>query len=209
MKKHQAQILYKVMLPHLPELVTDGRKLLMLSPIGHTLRALLIDDSSYRSEDFYFHWFIMPMCIARDYIILGYGERLLAPDGTSGWSTDIPDLPMRMVEAVRRQALPRLLQLKTEDDVIAEMRARAGEDINALQYTAYLQILQGRFEAAEVALNKIIASVEPNARRWEKDIADEARFMVIELQRDQDATVRLVRKFQDETLKNLKLERWH
>jgi hypothetical protein len=208
MKKRQAQILYKAMLPHLPELVTDGRKLLLFSPIGHTLRALLISDSSYTSEDFYFHWFFMPLCISRDYIILGYGERLKAPDGTTGWSTSIPDLPMRMVEAVRSQALPHLQKLKTEDDVIAAMRARVGDDINALQYTTYLHILQRRFDAAEVTLNKIIADDEPNDRQWKKNIAEAARFMLTELHRDPESTVRLVKKYQDETLGKLKLEQW-
>ena len=209
MKKREVQILYKAMLPQLPMFVTDGRKLLLLAPIGHTLRGVLIDSSAYSKEDFYLHWFFMPMCTPIDYLVLSYGDRIDQPDVDTGWNSQDPDVVRKLIQVVQKEALPQLLKLKTSDAVIAEIQARAGDrDVNALIDIAYLYILEKRFGEAKANLEKITVMDMSNDRKWVKDIGEQARFMLNELRSNPKVAFEKVRKWQDDIFKNLKLEKW-
>jgi len=205
--------LAKVLLPHLPGFVTNKQHEIFVCPIGNILRGFLFDSSAYSREDFYFTWFVMPICRPIEYITLSYGERLNVPGGHSGWRTDMPDLPDRLLEAMRPKALPLLHSIQTIQDMIELIYARqnSGEvtDINDQDVIACLQILDGQFDEAMATLNKVIDHERgPYRYQWILNIVERMKGLRVKLLEDPQQAVEQVKAWQDYTFKALKLEKW-
>ena len=57
-----------LLLPHMPEFVSDKKCEIFMSPINHTLRGFMFESSASSREDFYFWWFFTPICRSLTYI---------------------------------------------------------------------------------------------------------------------------------------------
>lgn len=213
--------LAKVLLPQLPGFVTNKKNKLFIAPIGHVLRGFTFESSAYSREDFYFTWFFMPICGPIDYLTLSYGGRLNVPGGHAGWRTDMPDLPEKLLAAMRPKALPLLQSIHSIQDTIEAIYQRRGKTVFGLKMTrqvtdihvqddlACLQILDGKFDEARVMLDKIVAHEHGTDRRqWILDIVERMKGLRTKLQKDPQLAVAQVRAWQDDTFTALKLEKW-
>lgn len=205
--------LAKILLPQLPEFVTNKRSEIFIAPIGHVLRGFTFESSTYTKEDFYFWWFFMPICIPINHLTMGNGGRLNAPGGHTGWRTDMPDLPEKLLAAMIPKALPLLQSIHSIQDTIEAIYTHRGTrlitDINILDDIACLQILDGRFDSALVTLDAIVAKEQGTDRRqWILDIVERMKGLRSKLQEDPQLAVDQVKSWQDYTFKSLKLEHW-
>jgi hypothetical protein len=205
MKRNDAKAIIKDMLPHMPGFVTDNKKMIMISPIKHVLRAFLFE-SSIDKNAFYFNWFFMPICLPISYLTLSYGDRLSAPVQT-GWCLDIPDLPLQLAKAANESAVPFLKGLDSIEKAVAAIKARKQRlDINDLESIAYLLILDGDFNAAAKAL----AQMEKHSTtyQWERDVVARGLSVLELLRRDPIIAQDQIKAWQARTIIDLKLEAW-
>ena len=201
------------MLPFLSGFVSDGRSLILMKPIGSTLRGLTFASSAYSKEDFFFHWFFMPLCFPKDSLSLNYGTRMKAPDGTDGWRTDMPDLVPSLVNAVRRQALPNLLPVSTNAAVVKAIRRRVGWtfkiNVHALEETACLLIQDRRFAEARKCLQQLTSlQSDPKQRDWGRVVAERGQKMLQKLDENPESALEEVLAWRDAAISELKLEKW-
>lgn len=205
--------LAKDLLPQLPKFVTNKKSEIFIAPIGHVLRGFTFESSAYTKEDFYFWWFFMPICRPIGHLTLNYGGRLNVPGGYSGWRTDMPELPDKMLAAMKPVALPLLQSINSIQDVIEAIYAHRGtrevDDINVQDDIACLQILDGRTDEAGIMLDSIIAHEHGTDRRqWVLNIVERTKQLKTKLQKDPKLSMTQVESWQDQTFRALQLERW-
>jgi len=118
--------LARQVLPALPGFAVKNR-LLLVTPIEHTLKAVHFDGSSFSKTSFYVTWFYQPLCVPSQHVSLSLGARLRLRNGIDGWTSTAPDLVPELIDAIRREAVPKLTTLQTPRDVasagLAEFRA--------------------------------------------------------------------------------------
>lgn len=205
MKQNTAKAIIKEMLPHMPGFVTNNKKIIMISPIKHVLRAFLFE-SSMDKNAFYFNWFFMPICLPINYLTLSYGDRLPAPVRT-GWCLDIPDLPLQLVKAANKSAAPFLKGLDSIEKTVSAIEARKQRlDINDLESIGYLLILNGDFNAAAKAL----AQMEKHSTtyQWERDVVARGQSVLELLRSDPIIAQDQIKAWQAKTITDLKLDAW-
>jgi hypothetical protein len=204
-KQNTAKAIIKEMLPHMPGFVTNNKKIIMISPIKHVLRAFLFE-SSMDKNAFYFNWFFMPICLPINYLTLSYGDRLPAPVRT-GWCLDIPDLPLQLAKAANKSAAPFLKGLDSIEKTVSAIEARKQRlDINDLESIGYLLILNGDFNAAAKAL----AQMEKHSTtyQWERDVVARGQSVLELLRSDPIIAQDQIKAWQAKTITDLKLDAW-
>ena len=212
--------LAKVLLPNLQGLVTDRRNQIFFAPIGNVLKGFLFESTAYAREDFYFCWFLMPICEPVNYIKLSNGARLNVPGGNAGWRTDMDDLPQKLLTAMQPMALPFLRSVNSNQDTINALYRLRGQsssghrtiqvtDIYVQQDIACLHILDGQFDKAIVMLDQVIAHEHgTDQRQWILNIVERTKGLRVKLLEKPELAVDQVREWQDHTFKALKLEKW-
>jgi hypothetical protein len=205
--------LAKILLPQLPGFATNKQNEIFISPIGNILRGFVFDSSAYSRQDFYFSWFAMPICRPIEYITLSPSKRLDVPGGDTGWRIDMPDLPDKLLEAMRHEAIPLLHSIQTNQDMIelifARQESREVTDINDQDEIACLQILDGKFDEASIMIEQIIAHEHgPYRYQWILNIVERMKVLRAKLHEDPQLAVAQVKEWQDYTFKALKLEKW-
>jgi hypothetical protein len=205
MKRNTGKAIIKEMLPHMPGFVTDNKKMILISPIGYTLRAFLLDSSSDKNA-FYFQWFFMPICRPINYLTLTYGDRLPAPIPT-GWNLDIPELPVQLAKVANRSAARFLLGLDSIAKTVSAIRARKKFlDIHDLENIAYLLILDGDFSAAAKTLAELARHA--STYQWERDVVARGLSVLEMLRQDPTVAVSQIKAWWVKTITDLKLEAW-
>lgn len=205
--------LAKVLLPQLPGFVTNKKNEIFIAPIDNVLRGFLFESTAGSREVFHFYWFFMPIGRPIDYLTLGFGRRLDVPGTVADWRTDMPDLPEKLLAAMRPKALPLLQSIHSIQDTIEAIYAHRGtrwiDDTNVLDNIACLQILDGQFDAALATLDALIAHEHGTDRRqWILDIVERMKGLRAKLRENPQLAVAQVRAWQNYTFKALKLEKW-
>lgn len=210
----------KLLLPYLPEFVTNKKSEIFIAPIENVWRGFAFEGTPGPREDFYFWWFFMPICRPVDHLTLSNGGRLKVPNGDVGWRSDLVDLPEKMFTAME-SVLPFLRALNSHQDTIEALYNYRGglmpgmgaqkqvSDIHVQSDIACLQILAGEFEKAELMLDLVIAhELGADRRQWVLDIVKRTKMLRAKLLVDPDLAVNQVKEWQDITFRMLKLEKW-
>lgn len=205
--------LSKVLLPQLPGFVTNKKSEIFISPVGNVWRGFTFESTAGAREVFYFWWFFMPICRPIEYLTLGYGRRLDIPGSTGDWRSDMPDLPERLLDAMKPKALPLLQSVHSIQDTIEAIYMHRGTrwitDINDQDDIACLQILDGRFDEAREILDRIVSHEHGTDRRqWILNIVERMKRLRAKLIEDPQLAVDQVKAWQDYTFNALNLEKW-
>lgn len=114
MKKKECEAIGRKLLPQLPGFVVKG-KLLLLQPLGHTIRGVYFAGSS-DPRNFYVEIFLMPLFIPSDTITFSIGWRL-RHGGGEGWKAEMPDLIAELSKGLKREAIPFLSRIQSPHDL--------------------------------------------------------------------------------------------
>ncbi len=181
--------------------------LLFRSPIGGILRGICFDRSA-DADLFYVWYFFLPLFMRREDISFTFGNRLWHPRGQWAWERGmdglIPDL-RRMIE---REVLPFVSKVNTAADVVREAEAHLHyPGPHYLNTLAYALARAGQTKRSLAAFDRLLVELDPGVF-WQNDLADEARRFKGLLETDPDQAQRQLDAWTDESLRNLRLEKY-
>lgn len=166
MKTREFADVERLLQAKLPELRLKGR-LLFYAPIGHTLRAILFDESSFDSRMFFVHVFAQPMFMEARHLVLNLGWRV---GGEGRWHADDPALVMRLHDALKSEALPFLSRLHSPRDVATEaMALHKSQDPIVQQTIVYAFARSGEAEPALAAMERLVTLLDPH-NEWQRQM---------------------------------------
>ena len=200
------------LLMEIPGFVSNGKRLMFISPIGDVLRSFMFEGSPYSKDEFHFVWFFMPIVRPVDHIVLSYGDRLIGPSGVS-WGVNMENLIYEMVKAMERESLAFLRSIHTRQDAIGAIINRAKFNkhlgITDKDNIACLLVLDGRFGEAKHFIEEIVEYENGDDRRsWILAIVERMKGLRLKSQRDPQLAVDQVRAWRQSTLEALKLDKW-
>jgi hypothetical protein len=196
--------LEKKLLPHLPGFAIAGR-LLIISPIGHLLRGISFESSAFDKMSFYVNTFVLPLCVPTEHLYLNFGSRVRHEGGGDRWNIEMPDLAEKLRDALKREALPFLQPIKSLDNFVDVAKAFSFKNPHTVQAIAYALARVGNTQGALSALNKLSEQIDLTVP-WQQVIAERAEVLMSELRESPLAVQHRLETWEDETLKNLRLE---
>jgi hypothetical protein len=214
MTKKQFVSLEKKLLPELPGFVIHG-SLMLLPPAKHTLRGIALDGSDFSKTSFYVEVFVTPLYIPRDFLGLSHGGRVRDPRKWDCWESDDPDLVPQLVAAIKQQALPKLLRVKSLLDFVAEVRAATAElarppNGSMREEMAYALVLAGQVADGAEVLDEALRAREqerdPDMRPWVVELFNRMRLIRSMLATDAEAARQQIEAWETVTVGHLGLE---
>lgn len=177
-------------------------------PIEHTLRGLRFERRE-EAKSFYLWVFFMPLCVPTDHITLDFGKRL--GGDSHSWDSQSPDMLPGLLNAIREEAIPFLQGLETPEGVINRIRSLRLPPDAFYKHEAigYLLARYGSVPEAIRSLDETIASLRSGYQPdWVKPLVDRAILLQDKLIEDPEAARHLLDSWEEESLRNLKLERF-
>lgn len=181
--------------------------LLFRAPVGDMLRGICFERSEI-ADVFYVSFFFLPLFMLREYISFEFGDRLRRSSGQEAWKRGmdglIPDL-RRMIE---REVLSFVSKVNTAADVVREAEARLHyPGPHYLNTLAYALARAGQTKRSLAAFDRLLVELDPGVF-WQNDLGDEARRFKVLLETDPDQAQRQLDAWTDESLRNLRLEKY-
>lgn len=194
------------LLPSLPGFAVKNR-LMLVTPIEHTLKGLNFEGSSFDKSSFYVTWFYLPLSVPRRHLILSLGTRLRLRNGVDGWTSAAPDVVPALLDAIRGDAMPMLATLQTPRDVAGAALAefRATKAAIGLESAAYLLARDGDTINALALLDELLAFM-PRTGAACLDIVSRAEQLQRLLRDDAAAAKAQLLAWEAESVRNLRLE---
>ncbi len=193
------------LLDDLPRFFVKGQ-MAASRPIGHVLRGLYFEGSSFDKKSFYVWAFILPLFVPTKQVTFNLGKRLRTPSGGDRWNTDTPNMLEELDAAVKRQALPFLSAIESPNDIVnvaAEFQGTG--DPYVQQAIAYAWIRGGQVSRASEELQRLRRSLDMNVA-WQREIAERAERLRTMLLSDPAAAQRQMDVWEAETVHNLGLK---
>jgi len=206
MKTSELTKLGKILLPALPGFALRG-KLLLLEPLGHTLRGIFFA-GSIDPRSFYVQVFLQPLFVPANHFVFNVGWRL---GGEShSWKADEPRLQSSLTTALQREALPFLSRVQSLSDVVlCAQSLRESGDPYVQQAIAYSF---ARNEDIVQATDALTALIELLKRRgdyaWQHEMARRAASLKKQLQDAPSDAQRMLEGWESDTAKKLGLEEY-
>jgi hypothetical protein len=157
--------------------------LLASVPLGHVLRGIYFEGSSFSKDAFYVWAFCQPLCVPAEAISFNLGQRLKDERGGERWSKTDTALLSHLGEAVGTQGLPFLGKVSSPSGAaaLAEERATVSRDPYLLQAAGYLWAAAGRIAEAQAALEALRRTVDGSVT-WQQDMATRAAVLTMKFQ---------------------------
>jgi len=115
LSKKELEAIGKRLLPDLFGFVVRG-PLLVMKPLGHTLRAIYLS-GSIDPRSFYVQILLQPLFVPSEHVFFNVGWRLRGGSGGSdSWDADAPNLITELGAGLTREALPFLLRVELPQD---------------------------------------------------------------------------------------------
>lgn len=204
MTKKDFEKLGKRLLPELPNFAVKGQ-LLFIQPIGHTLRAVCFDGSSFDPDLFFVHVFLQPLFIPAKHIGLNLGWRI--GGGSYRWNVNVSNLQTQLSAALRREALPFLIRIESAQDVVAAIESLGkSADPYAQQAIAYAWARAGDIIRAIKELERLVRMLDVKVP-WQHEIAERAETLKTKLA-DPTQAQRQFEVWENESAENLGLEKF-
>lgn len=206
MTKRDFISLEKRLLPGLHGFSIAGQ-LMLLSPVGDTLRGVYFESHTSDAKLFYVWAFFFPLYIPTERIYFNLGKRISANNGDR-WDADKPDVESLLTSAIQKEAVPFLANLKSADDVVDTAKRIIGDskDPYGHQAIAFALARGGRIEQAVNALDRLNLLLDVNSP-WQGVMAKRANTLKSLLTVPADAN-RQLDAWVEESIRNLELERF-
>ena len=141
----------------LPGLDVKAR-LLYVSPVGHTIRGVLLERSS-DANLFYVNVFLQPLCIPLQTFALNTGKRIYP--ATGNWRLDCPDLLEELSRKLTDDVVPYLSALQSPRDVALAAKAlNLSGDPMVRRTVAYAFARNGDIPQSLRELNGLLSHLE-------------------------------------------------
>ena len=211
MKARDIKAIYEAILPTLPGFEAKG-PLLFVSPIDHILKAFCIEGSDFDSFSFYIWVFVLPLYVPTKYLYFSFGNRL-TDQQSDRWSfteENKEELVGDLLKAMRQQGLSFLFKIDTPLDLAskASLFSVAPNDPYLGEAVAYSLVLADKTSEAMEALkflNALLAGIDQQ-KTWIEDIRRRALSVRKHLSESPAEAKKLLMKWEQQTLLNLKLE---
>lgn len=175
MKTKDFAALGKILLPKMPGFASKGM-LIFAHPIGHVIRGIHFEGSSFDQKSIYANVFFQPLCVPCNHLHFTLGFRLRNMDGIDGWSSDEPDLIEKMSESIAIKAMPFLDDVATLRGAASAAEAMQSTNPHVLEAAAYCHVLSDDLEAALSSLDALGRSVDLTVA-WQAEIAGRANLV--------------------------------
>ncbi len=220
MRKKEFEAVGKRLLPDLPGFAVKGC-LLLLRPLGHTLRGICFN-GSIDPRSFYVEVFIQPLFVPSRHISLNIGWRLRCAFGRSdSWGADDPHLVEELRMGLKREALPFLSRIQTPRDVadaasvvhpikgpvVQQVITYTSADPIVQQAIAFALARADEIEKGREALAPLIRTLHDEIP-WRREMAERALSLQGMLLNDPAAARRQLDAWETQTVKNLGLEQF-
>lgn len=187
------------------------KRLVVLAPVRHILRGILIDRRS-SSDRFEPAWFAWPLFGALDRGYLRWSNPMFRRRGQLPWTHSEPDIEEHLGTAVEEAALPTLRTIETISDfeTYARSKPHLPHWLEYLQYSSPLAVARGDLDGARKICDEHICPRD--VATFGQDDEDKAKLLRLkELCRrlaadDRAGLAALLHEWEAATVKNLKLE---
>lgn len=205
MKKKDFEKLGKSILPVLPGFTVNG-SLLFVQPIGHVLRAVCFDGSSFDANLFFVHVFLQPMFVPASHIIFNIGWRL--GGGSHRWDIKDANIQNELGAALKREVLPFLKRVESAQDFVAAIESLPiSADAYARQATAYAWAMAGNVERSVEEIEKLVRMLNVKVS-WQNEMVERAEMIKKKLLDDPSKAQAQLEAWESATLQNLGLEKF-
>jgi hypothetical protein len=204
MNKKQTSALTTQLLPSFPSFKVKGR-LMLLAPLGDTLRAFHFEPSGFSLADFYINVFFQPLYVPSEHAHFTFGHRL-----GPGWTITNLDvagvLRPKMLEEVAF-----LAKLGTAEQVAKELESQAAPNMrgyvnpHCFEARAYALLKAGHVVKSKEVLQDLLDRANREVG-WENEIAVRAQMLLEKLLNDPNKARDQLAIWQTETVRNLELE---
>jgi hypothetical protein len=186
-----------------PEFRVRG-SLLLLTPVGSTLRGLALERSSANAA-FYVWAFFQPLCVPAEHIYFNLGRRV--GGGSRTWSAVEPSALDALESAIRREALPFLAPISSSRDAALAAKLLDPEhDATTQRAVAYSFARAGDTSQSLREIDRFLALAKDDMRPWAVREVTEASRLRDLLKNDPTAVQAQLEQWEKHTLKALGLE---
>lgn len=168
MKKSEFQALALKVLPELDGFAAKGG-LLLARPVDGLLRGIAFEGSSFNKTSFYATVFVMPLCKPTNHLSFTFGQRLRHEAVGERWNATTTQLPAKLIEAIRGQAIPFLAQGQSLADFI-DLAQSEPKTLRVLEAMGFAQARAGRFPAAIETFDAVLQMIDLNVQ-WQSELA--------------------------------------
>lgn len=190
------------------DLALVGR-LLVVKPVNHILRAVLIDRTSSANR-FRPLWFIHHLCDPRGEYHISWGEKLTLAGGR--WDADDPEMPALLRKQIETVALPNLRPIITFEDYLAAVSRHGSRhllfDVGPSDKVV-VDVAMGDLTAArQLCMTRIahMSNPKPEDDGWTKAMVSGAKLLCGMLAQDDYAgLIRTLHGWEAMYARNLKL----
>ena len=172
-------------------------------PIGHVLRGLYFDGSSFSKDAFYLHVFAQPLCVPTSHIHFTFGFRLRR-NGRERWSSTEPDLVEGLLDTVASQATPWLQNANTPASVAKVIDEMGSTNLNVSEAAALCHVLAGQQAEASVLIDRVLSQVDFRVP-WQVAIGTRLEIIKRRLKENAEDAIDLLLQWEAETANALKL----
>lgn len=203
MKNKDFAALAQRLSPDLPAFAVKA-PLMIIPPVGHTLRGLCFESHSHEARLFYIWVFFLPLFVPRKHLSFEFGKRI----GGDRWNADAPNLVYELGAALKREALPFLSPIESPHDVAqAAASLRLPQNPHVQQAIAYALARTGEVDKAVRALDELTPMLNANIP-WQLEIAERAQVLKSNLLANPADAQRQLEAWENESVKNLGLEKF-
>jgi hypothetical protein len=204
MKTTEIAAIGKHLLSELPGFAVKGQ-LLLMRPLGHTLRGIFFD-RSVNPRGFYVQVFIQPLFVPAEHFSFNVGWRL--GGGAYTWDADAAGVISELVAEVKREALPFLSSVQSPRDVASAAASllKSG-DVYVQQAIAYAFARAGDVQHAVTALAQLERMLDAKEQYpWQTEMERKAKTLKLELRENSAVVLRQLESWEAETIKELALK---
>lgn len=193
--------LEKRLLPDLPEFTIRGR-LMFIPPAAHILRGICFEPSAFDKKSFYVNVFVLPLCVPTQHLYFNFGKRV----GTE-WNADAPDVFSKVGSALKREALPFLSRVESLHDFVELAMSFSLQNPHTPEAIAYAWARAGNVALATEELERLVRLLDAKIP-WQRAMAERAETLKAKLLADPVEAQRQLEAWENESAKNLGLEKF-
>jgi hypothetical protein len=179
--------------------------LLYFEPPAPILRALYLESHSYDARQFYLWAFVLVPCVPARIVSFNFGWRIGPGRGNGPWSAASSDLDVSLMQAIRREALPRLSSVRSASDLAPLARTLdKSRDPYVIQAIAYALMRECRLELGMQSLDALLGCLDASIG-WQAEIARRAQSVRALIVADSTGAQAQLEQWEIDTLDALKL----
>jgi hypothetical protein len=207
MKRKQFEALARRIFSGSTNVAIQGQ-LVAIVPVGHVLRGLYFEGSSFDQESFYVWAFYLPLFVPAQQLKFNFGKRLRSPGGGDRWYASAPSLISDLKLAVENVALPFLANVDSPESIVRVTREVCDlKDPYAREVIAYALAFSGDVSRAIDELQRLLESLDGDVP-WQLEMADRAKKLKSTLTACPDDARQQLKCWEADTARHLQLNRF-